>query len=276
MTLPPASLFSVLRFAISRPKTFIAWTSDQSASHYGTRQHMPAARHHADCLDLANLVRGTLCAALFRGPVEHVRASEPIFKPGEPADRLILIRSGLVKQVAVSRGGDELTVDIFGAADVFGEMCFRDHTHTLWATALEPTDIITLARDELLEALSRRPDLLHQFLDLLAGRLAAAYAEIETRVFETVVQRLARRLLQLAEMSQGPGWIVLPHSFGHGELAQLLGVRRETVTRAIHDLRVLDLVDSPRYGVLRIHKPRLRRWLSGSGRLRDSERTPPR
>jgi CRP-like cAMP-binding protein len=53
---------------------------------------------------------------------------------------------------------------------------------------------VTLARQEFLDALSRRPDLLHQFLDLLAGRLSAAYAEIESRVFQSVVERLGRRL----------------------------------------------------------------------------------
>ena len=263
-------------FTLPEGLTAPSHAADRRASPDSTRLGMPTAGHHADCLDLANLVRGTLCAALFRGPVKHVRASEPIFKPGEPADRLILIRSGLVKQVTVSRSGDELTVDIFGADDVFGEMCFRDHPHNYWATALEPSDIVTLAREEFLEALSRRPDLLHQFLGLVAGRLAAAYAEIETRVFESVVQRLARRLLQLAERSEGPGWFVLPHSFGHGELAQLLGVRRETVTRAMQDLHALDLVDSTHPGAVRIHRTRLRRWLSGSRRIRHSERPPPR
>jgi CRP/FNR family transcriptional regulator, cyclic AMP receptor protein len=234
------------------------------------------ARPHADCLDLASLVRGTLCAALFRGPVRHVRASERIFEAGEPADHLILIRSGLIKQMTVSRDGDELTVDIFGADDVFGEMCFRDHRHRYWATAIEPSEIVTLARQEFLDALSRRPDLLHQFLDLLAGRLSAAYAEIESRVFQSVVERLGRRLLQLAEMTQGSGWITLPQSFRHGELARLLGVRRESVTRAIQELRKRDIVESTRHGSLRIHKARLRLWVSGSGDLRHSQRTPTR
>jgi CRP-like cAMP-binding protein len=77
-------------------------------------------------------------------------------------------------------------------------------------------------------------------------------------------------------MTQGSGWITLPQSFRHGELARLLGVRRESVTRAIQELRKLDIVESTRHGSLRIHKARLRLWVSGSGDFRHSQRTPTR
>lgn len=235
---------------------------------------MGAVCHHTGCLDLAKLVRGTLCAELFRGPVRHVRASEQLFRPGDAADRLFLIRTGLVKQTTVSRRGDEFTLELFGPTDVFGEMCFRDHVHAYWATALEPTAIVSSTRAEFLEGLSRRPDLLQQFLDFLAARLIGAHTEIESLVFENVVQRLGRALLRLVTMSEGSGWIAIPQLFGHGELARLLGVRRETVTRAMRELRKLDVLQATRHGAVRVHRSRLRRWVSRSRELRDADRQP--
>jgi CRP/FNR family cyclic AMP-dependent transcriptional regulator len=225
----------------------------------GERDRTLGARHDSGCLDLAKLVRGTLCAALFRGPTRHVQVSGHIFKPGDAADQLFLIQTGLIKLTAVSSEGEELTIDVFGPGDVFGEMCFRDHVHVHWAIALEPSAITSVNRDELLDRVAERRELLHQFLDLLVGRLGTAHAEAEARAFDTVVQRLGRRLLQIATTSPGQARTFLPRSLRHAELARLLGVKRETVTRAMRQLRSVQVIDAPTRGSVRVHNERLRK-----------------
>jgi hypothetical protein len=81
---------------------------------------------------------------------------------------------------------------------------------------------------------------------------------------QTELVRLGAKLLDLVtESKTGSGWLDLPHDFHHEEVAQMLHVRRETVTRAITNLKELGLVATGGRGRVRVHRTEMRRFVRG-------------
>jgi CRP/FNR family transcriptional regulator len=68
------------------------------------------------------------------------RKNEFVFREGEPADAIYLIKYGRVKLFKVSGEGREIILDILKEDDMFGENTFfEDTVHTMSAQAMEDT-----------------------------------------------------------------------------------------------------------------------------------------
>jgi CRP/FNR family cyclic AMP-dependent transcriptional regulator len=228
-------------------------------------------RNHLGCGVLGESVRGTVCAALFTGKPLVVPRGKRIFDAGDSADVLFQVRSGLVKLTAVTSSGDEMLLDVYYPDSVFGELCFcDDHQHTATATAVEDAEILMATREQLRDLIREQPELALALFGEFASRLSSAYANLQTAVFDAVVTRVAARLLDLAAHAnmavETPG--ELPHKVSHADLAEMLGVRRETVTRAMVDLRRLNLISYAPDGRLRLAAESLREFINQSARPR--------
>jgi CRP-like cAMP-binding protein len=200
--------------------------------------------------------------SLFRGPARQIRAGTRIFWPGEPARNLFFLATGMVKLTDVSIMGDEMIVRLYQPGQIFGESCFLQAAQRHGATAVEHSEVLELPARQVIEQVCARPDTLLELLGELSGRLAVTDSEFQAFISETVVVRLGARLLALvAALESESDWLDLPHGFRHQELAQMMGVQRETVTRAIASLRRLGLVATAGRGAIRIHRGKMRRFL---------------
>src|SRR3954464_2172164 len=101
-----------------------------------------------------------------------------------------------------------------------------------------------------------------ELLGALSGRLATIDGQFHSSVSDSVLVRLGAKLLALAS-ARDDDWLDLPHGFSHEAFAQMLGVHRETVTRAIASLRKLGVVATPARRPIRIHRHEMRRFLGG-------------
>jgi CRP-like cAMP-binding protein len=200
---------------------------------------------------------------MFRGPVRQVRPGTHIFQPGESARSLFFLSSGLVKLTDVSVAGDEVIVRLFRPGEVFGERCFLKGVQQYSATAIEPCGVLEMPTARLIEELRNSPEILLDLLGELSGRLAETDDEFHSRASEKLVVRLGAKLLALGDLSlPGGDWFELPHGFRHEELAQLLGVQRESVTRAIASLKTLGVIAASGRSPIRVHRARMGRFLS--------------
>ena len=209
-----------------------------------------------------------LVASLFTGPARPVARNTQIFRAGEPALRLFFLASGLVKLTDVSTSEDEIVVELYRSGEIFGELCFRGGVQEYSATAVERSEIHEIPADVLIKQVRTRPDALMELLGELSGRLTAAHAELQALLSQTVLVRLGAKLLDLvAESKTSSDWLDLPHEFHHEELAQMLRVRRETVTRAMTNLKELGLVATTGRGRVRVHRSEMRRFVREKRRL---------
>jgi CRP-like cAMP-binding protein len=215
------------------------------------------------------LPKTKLVAALFTGPARQISRKTRIFRAGEPARSLFFLASGLVKLTDISASGDEILVELYRSGEIFGELCFRGGAQECGATAVERSEILEIPAGLLIERVRTRPDALMELLGELSGRLAAAHGELQAFLSQTVLVRLGAKLLDLVpESKTGSDWLDLPHDFRHEELAQMLRVRRETVSRAMTNLKELGLVATTGRGRVRVHRTEMRRFVRQKRRFK--------
>jgi CRP-like cAMP-binding protein len=212
--------------------------------------------------------RATQLGSVFTGPVKHISPGGRIFEPGQPARNLFFVARGLVKLTDTSPAGAERIVHLYQPGDIFGERCFLGAAQQFFATAFEQSDVLEMPVSGVISQIRSRPDVLVGLLRELSGRLTAIDGEFQSFVADSVQVRLGATLLALASASTGDGdWLDLPHGFSHEAFAQMLGVQRETVTRAIATLRKLGVVATGERRLIRIHRHAMDRFLG-------SHRTP--
>lgn len=170
----------------------------------------------------------------------HFQAGEMIFHQGDPGSVCHVILKGSVRVFVTGDDGSELSLRILRWGEILGEMAlFEDLPRSASVEALEETYTLELHRDTLISCLRRSPSLALELLRDLSGRLRHATQEASGLASLTVVERLTRRLRQLAEWAGRPvadgTRITLPLT--QQELATLIGTSRESVNRALVQLR---------------------------------------
>jgi uncharacterized membrane protein len=97
--------------------------------------------------------------------VERFSAGQAIYEIGAPGDCLYIVGSGHVHVYTEDAAGEKIVLGEHDAGDVFGEMSLLDGgPRQNAAVAMEPTELLSLDRDCLVELVTSHP---HAALDLL-------------------------------------------------------------------------------------------------------------
>ena len=167
----------------------------------------------------------------------HVFAKDMIlFHKGSPAQSLYLIESGEVRIFALGETGHEITLDVYGPGECFGETALLDgNLRSTGAMAVEKTVTYTLRRDDFLRCLELHPQVARRVMALLVRRLEHATAYAENLAFLDVAGRVAALLLELAaRYGSEHGSVELDLHLTQAELASWVCASREMVNRVLH------------------------------------------
>ena len=166
------------------------------------------------------------------------------YKKGEriyPTDRkdpvLFLVKSGAVNIFRPSLQGGQYAIKKLEPGAVFGEMPLIGQSMLgAHAEAAEASELIVISANDFDRIASSSPDIALNAMRKLGPRLVEAERQHERAAFHPVTARIASLLVRLAnEANQVIGYT-------HQEMADLLGVYRETVTNAIAELKQDKLV----------------------------------
>lgn len=168
-----------------------------------------------------------------------------LFVEGQGSDGIYLITEGLIKVYKLHPDGREKTLALLGPGDILGEMSVTgEEMRSATAETLERTIILAIARTDFQKLLTTMPSLASGLIKLLSDRLRSANRQIEELAFLNARSRVISNLILLAQ-EQGqkkPAGIFLPLRLTHAELAKLIGVTRETVTRVLTELQQDELL----------------------------------
>jgi CRP-like cAMP-binding protein len=167
-----------------------------------------------------------------------------IFHRGSPGQTLYIIESGLVRIFSLSESGQELTVNLYGPGELFGEMAVLDaRTRSAGALCMEKTVAHTLHRDIFVRCLERNPALAYGVIELLSARLRYTTYHLESLAFLDVYGRVADKLLELAGRFGGQGPRArLDLRLTQSELATWLAASRESVNKVLSQFRDQGLI----------------------------------
>jgi CRP/FNR family transcriptional regulator, cyclic AMP receptor protein len=130
-------------------------------------------------------------------------SGQVIFHLGDPGGLLYIILEGTVKISNATPEGQEALLAILGTGDFFGELALLDDaSRSATAEALQPTQTITLHRDEFIRFLSDNPEFAYHVLQTLARRIRHLNDQINDVFFLDLNGRLARTLTQSRRTSR--------------------------------------------------------------------------
>ncbi len=179
---------------------------------------------------------------------------------GEAPGRVLVIEAGRAKVTSVTDDGREIVLAFAGPGDLLGELsALSGSARAATVRALEPLAALAVARDDFEAFLEANPRVALVILRVVIARLHDAdRQQIEFAAYQTVT-RVARRLVDLAqrygEQTGAAIRITLPIS--QEELAGWTGASREAITKALHDLRAIGLIETHRRHITVLDAERL-------------------
>ncbi len=180
------------------------------------------------------------------------------YSPNERGEVLFILKKGHVQLYRMSDEGRKLVIATLGPGTIFGEMALTGlGMYDAFAEATEEALICILNRRDLEKLLVSQPKITVRLLDVMAKRLRETEDRLEQTLFHDVSSRLAALLLRLRNET-GSDLIEMTHE----ELAEHLGVYRETVTAALNTLRKEDLISIGRKQVQLTNPPGLQKKAS--------------
>ncbi|HKY94215.1 MAG TPA: Crp/Fnr family transcriptional regulator [Kiloniellales bacterium] len=207
----------------------------------------------------AGLAPRVLEELLAQAVARDLAQGEVLFRAGQPGGQLYAVLEGRVRIFLEGAGGAEITLNLLGAGEVFGEIAMLDGgERTASAAALEPSRLLQLRRESVLAALRRHAELAERIILLLCRRLRWTSEQVEDSAFLPLAARLAKRLLALTD--DGASRLRLSQR----DLAALVGASREAVNKLLVQWRVDGVIRQRRQELTVVDAEALRKVLEES------------
>jgi CRP/FNR family transcriptional regulator len=168
-----------------------------------------------------------------------------IFHESDPANALYIIKTGSVKIFKISEDGREHIIEIFEPGQIFGEVpVFDGGNYPATAMTLSETEIYIILKTDFENTVKKHPDIALKIIRVLGRRLRQAHNRIRELAFKNVPQRMASLLLRLAKKNGKPTekGILIDLPLSRRQIAELIGVSRETATRELSKFSKSNLI----------------------------------
>jgi CRP/FNR family transcriptional regulator/CRP/FNR family cyclic AMP-dependent transcriptional regulator len=155
---------------------------------------------------------------------------------------LFIIAKGEVKVVLTAEDGREAILASLKEGDFFGEMSLLDgEPRSATVRAVDESRLLTIRREDFLQAMKKQPDLALTLLGEMSRRLRKSNRQISSLALMRVYGRVAATLLQLMEergmrtkTKDGQSIIVVKDRPTQQFIADMSGTTRETVSRVLN------------------------------------------
>jgi len=176
--------------------------------------------------------------------VGEFRKKQLIFSQGDAADSVIYIQKGSVKLTVVNEIGKEAVVAIFGSGDFFGEGAMAGQPVRMGtATAIVPTTVMVIAKDEMIRALHAEHLMSDRFITYMLARNIRVEADLVDQLFNSTEKRLARTLLLLARYGKEDQPERVLQKVSQETLAEMIGTTRSRVNLFMNKFRKLGFIE---------------------------------
>ena len=182
---------------------------------------------------------------------EIVERSKTIFFPGDPAERVYLIRRGAVRLTRVYESGEEITVALLRENSLFGVLSLlTGHRSDRFyhAVAFARVEMSSAPAGSVRNAIEADSGVGLLLLQGLSSRVLQTETMIETLTHRDMSSRLVSFLLVLCRDFGVPSddGITIDLRLSHQAIAEAIGSTRVTITRLLGDLRNLGLLQIDR------------------------------
>jgi CRP/FNR family cyclic AMP-dependent transcriptional regulator len=159
-----------------------------------------------------------------------------ILGTGDPTDSLYVLVSGHIKVFMSDLDGKEVILAILGPNEFVGEMgLIDDSPRSANVVALEPCEVVCISKADFKRCLADNFDMAMTVMRGLVKRLREADKQIGSLALMDVLGRVARLLLESAEIIDGEK--VVTKKLSKQNIARMIGASREMVSRVMKHLQ---------------------------------------
>jgi CRP/FNR family cyclic AMP-dependent transcriptional regulator len=176
--------------------------------------------------------------------VVEYRRGESIYSQGEGADTVMYVQKGGVKFSVVAVSFKKTVVAMFGPNDFFGEGCMAGQTIRMGtATAITPTTLLVIDKDELVRVLHAEHGLSDHFIKYMLAHNIRVEEDLVDQLFNSSEKRLARTLLLLARYGKQDQPVRILPKVSQETLASMIGTTRSRVNFFMNKFRKMGFIE---------------------------------
>lgn len=167
--------------------------------------------------------------------LKHISKGQYLFFQGDPGDAAYLVYQGIITILFSTPDGRELVINEMHPGECFGELALLlEEPRSAGAVAREDSQIVWIPRKEFLAQVDAEPILMRTLLQSIASRLVNSGERESALAFLHSPARIAQFLVQRAAEEGDQCDLV---TLSQEELAQYIGVTRQTVAKILGDWR---------------------------------------
>lgn len=204
----------------------------------------------------------TLAALAASYPPRLVARRQVVYAEGDQARYLYYVQAGRIKTTKTTSFGKELITSIYYSQEFFGcKDLLERNLHQDAAVAIEDTVLHCIPAADFWQYL-RWPDISLELIKQLAGRKRVREAMLLDMAYHSLRRRLANALLLLHEQAEALGQVPPYIQLAREDLAALVGITPESVSRTLSEFRHDHLLELTPQGI-RLLEPgylRLAEW----------------
>ena len=184
------------------------------------------------------------------------KKDETIYCRGNQSNHIFLIKKGLIKTFKINELGKEYITGFFTNEQYFGYSSFaKQLPHFENSVAITNTQLYKINQDEITAIVNNNPQVVFNFINLLASNLIEVKEQLILLAYGSVRKKTAVTLLKLLEKYP------LKHknelTISRKNLANSIGVAKETLTRTLQDFKAEKLIELTSKSIKIINKTKL-------------------
>ncbi len=187
-----------------------------------------------------------------KGVIRRFSKKRTILFQGEVPQSVMVLQEGLAKVYGITTGGDQRTVTLLSVGDIFPVECIfnKSRVSLYYYEALTDCSALSLPKAVFLEALESDKALKNQIFESYMAHYTSAtmhiYALEHSHAQEKVVYILQYLVARFGE-KQPNGFTKIALRLSHQDIAEMVGLTRETTAVELHRLKDKKLIDYQRF-----------------------------
>ena len=193
--------------------------------------------------------------------VKTYQKNDLIVTGGEICDRLLIVQQGSVKAEMIDYSGKTIKIEDIEAprplaiAFLFG----KENRFPVTVSANNPVEIISIPKEEFVKMLQLNSLILNNYLNAISTRAQFLSEKLKFLSFKTIKQKIAHFLLENA----GDQLLTLEMQQSQEQLAEMFGVARPSLARALGEMVQDGLIETQRRTIKILDKDRMNQLLKG-------------
>lgn len=167
--------------------------------------------------------------------VRRYRKNTIVVSEGEESGTIYIVRSGRLRVYLDDEHGNEVTIRLLGAGDVFGELAALSGAPRIAnVMTTQDCELLAISRSDFMDCLTGNSQIAFRIIQALVQRIRDMTEDISTLALLDVYGRVRSTLERLAKEQDGKR---VTDPLTHQDLAKMVGSSREMVSHILRDLK---------------------------------------